>query len=473
MGETAQASVLEGIDLKHLTREEAEKIIAQGSEAIIFALLELSVLARNNGKPSPSTPSSQVPPYRKENTSSKRKKPPGRKAGHPGARRPDPEPTVPEIKHTLERCPKCGGVVAEPSEYRTRLIEDIPKAQPIVTKHVIPRCYCKNCKSLVEPVVVDALPGAQLGHRALVLSSWFHYSLGNTLSQITNTLDATFQFSVTEGGLVSAWHRMAGILAPWYEKVHEEALLGAKLHADETGYRVNGKTEWLWCFTNDDLTYYWIDPSRGEPALRHLFAEAYNGVLITDFWGPYDRILGGKRQKCLTHLLRELEKVDKRNASPGWVEFRDPLKRLLQDALRLGKREGISPEEFASKRKRLDLRLDELAEANYRDADAKRLSKRLRKYRHELFTFLDEPGIPPDNNHAEREIRPAVIMRKNCFHNMSQEGAVTQSIWMTLFRTLKRRGHNPVEMIVDALKHHVATGSLPPLPKAVDSNAPP
>ena len=32
--------------------------------------------------------------------------------------------------------------------------------------------------------------------------------------------------------------------------------------ADETGWRVNGKTDWLWCLTTRDLTYYLIDRSR-------------------------------------------------------------------------------------------------------------------------------------------------------------------------------------------------------------------
>ena len=49
----------------------------------------------------------------------------------------------------------------------------------------------------------------------------------------------------------------------------------------------------------------------------------------------------------------------------------------------------------------------------YRDADALRLAKRLRKHWDHLFTFLDLPEVPFDNNLAERYIRPAVILRKN------------------------------------------------------------
>lgn len=471
MGKAAQASILEGIDLKHLSREQAEKIIAQGSEAILFALLELSALARGNGKPAPSTPSSQIPPYLKENSSKRGKKnKPGAQPGHNGSHRKKPvEPTRQE-SHTLEKCPICGGVVSEPTETRKRIIEDIPVAQPEVVEHHIPRCYCKQCKKLVEPPVPDALPSAELGHRTFALSAWLHYGLGTSLSQIASVLDTAFQHPISEGGLIYGWQRIAMLLEPWYHRIADLACESSVLHADETGHRVAGETRWLWCFATSDVTYYHIDDSRGEKALKEFFLEAYEGVLVTDFWGAYNRVVCRKRQLCLVHLLRELEKVDRYNKTAAWDEFRTKLKRLLKDAIRLWKREDLAPEEFASKRKHLDRRLAELIDSKQRDSDAKRLVKRLKKYRHDLFTFLDEPGVPFDNNHAEREIRPAVLMRKNSFHNMTDEGALVQAMLMTVFRTLKRRGLNPVDSLVEALREYVATGTLPPLPERPDSS---
>ena len=148
-----------------------------------------------------------------------------------------------------------------------------------------------------------------------------------------------------------------------------------------------------------------IDRSRGEPAIRKFFTEAFAGILITDFWGPYEYVIAAFKQKCFVHLLRELKKVDIRNQSPGWCAFRKILKRLVLDALRLGKRDGLSPTEYASRRKRLDIRLVEIIATLWEDADAKILVKRLIKYRDQLFTFLDHDGVPADNNHGEREIR--------------------------------------------------------------------
>lgn len=469
MGETARASVLEGIDLTKLTEEQARTLFAQGEEAVIWALLQLAAMAQANGKPSPSTPSSQIPSYLKEDTANRKKKKPGARPGHNGSRRKKPVESERDEKHTLEKCPVCGGAVGEPSETRERIVEDIKETKPEVVKHIIPRCYCKKCKKLVEPPVPDALPGADIGHRTYALSAWLHYGLGNSLSQIASVLDIAFQHSISEGGLIGGWQRIAMILEPWYHQIADLACESSVLHADETGHRVAGKTHWLWCFATSDVTYYHIDDSRGEKALREFFIEAYNGVLVSDFWPAYKRVLCRKRQMCLVHLLRELEKVDQKNASEGWVAFRTRLKRLLGDAIRLWKRDSVPHDEFASKRKRLDSRLKELIDSKPKDPDAKRLTKRLKNHRHELFTFLDEPGVPFDNNHAEREIRPAVLMRKNSLHNMSHEGALVQSMLMTVFRTLKRRGLNPVDTVVDALREYVVTGTLPPLPERPDS----
>ena len=103
----------------------------------------------------------------------------------------------------------------------------------------------------------------------------------------------------------------------------------------------------------------------------------------------------------------------------------------------------------------------------YDDADARRLGERISRYRDHLFTFLDKPQVPPDNNHAERQVRPAVIMRKNILCNRSVGGARTQAILMSVYRTLKLRGHDPTKTIAGALRVMLQTGKLPPLPMRV------
>jgi len=164
----------------------------------------------------------------------------------------------------------------------------------------------------------------------------------------------------------------------------------------------------------------------------------------------------------------------KSGKSPGedWPKFAKTLRRLLGDAIRLWRRrEELSTETHASRRDRIHRRLAELIDTPWKDSNAKRLVKRFRRHQDELFTFLDQEGVPFDNNHAERSIRPAVHvsrkwLRKNSPGNRSQKGADCQAVLMSVFRTLKQRGHDPIRTVTAALAEYLATGKLPPLPAA-------
>ena len=204
--------------------------------------------------------------------------------------------------------------------------------------------------------------------------------------------------------------------------------------------------------------------------MQKFFTDVFEGVLITDFWAPYESVCAGDRQYCLVHLLRELEKVDSHNDSAEWWAFAKKLRRLLRDGIRLRKRPDFVPGNFQSPVDRLNARLAKLAAEEHLDADARRLTKRLRKHAEFIFTFLDYADVTFENNFAERQIRPAVILRKNSQSNRSEQGAATQAILMSVYRTLKLRGLNPTRTIADALNTYLTTGQLPPLPDADIAN---
>lgn len=455
----------------NLTAEEAQAIYEQGPEAVVFALLQLAkLLADKQGKPSdsPSTPSGMKPVYEKE-TIAKRRKKPGCKKGHPGSRRPTPPVIDQQVVLRLERCPVCQSKVTPCAETRTRIVEDIPETiNPVVTQFTIHRDWCPQCRQRVEPKVADALPGAQIGNHVMVLSAWLHYGLGVTIDQIISVFNFHLHFKLTPGGLVQMWYRLQEILFGWYDEIKAQALRAKTLFADETGWRVKGKTWWLWCFTASDLTYYLIDRCRGSPLLRKFFKREFQGILVTDFWGAYNAIRCMAKQKCIPHLLRDMLRVEKYEA-PGrsWQRFAKKLRRLLRDGMRLSKHSERTAPDYASKRQRLTLRLQDLLEQPWKDKNARRLVKRLRRHANEMFTFLDHPDVPYDNNTAERAIRPAVIIRKNSYANRSEAGADMQAVLMSIFRTLKQRGHNPLPTIVQALRTYLRTGQLPPLPEKV------
>ncbi|RPI89203.1 MAG: hypothetical protein EHM32_12955 [Spirochaetales bacterium] len=105
------------------------------------------------------------------------------------------------------------------------------------------------------------------------------------------------------------------------------------------------------------------------------------------------------------------------------------------------------------------------------DKDCKRLARRLEKYRFELLTFLEIENVDATNNHGERTIRPAVLMRKNYYGNRSERGAEVQAALMSVFRTLEMRGVDPLEYLESALRAGLARGVRPTLPAMLETIA--
>ena len=312
---TATADILDAASLRallgpQLTAEQASLIFQQGQEAVVFALLSLAKQLAEKlpaaTTPDPSTPSGQTPPYSKPAAKGPAE-PRGARSGHPGTHRPTPPRIDARQDHALDACPNCHGPVKRSRASRTRIIEDIPAdITPVVTEHTIPRYWCPGCRTTVEPVVPDALPGSTIGpagRRALGLASLLarhHPGPDHRRLQLPPPVQAVRQAAWSRCGTGCEKSSWPGIWRsrrrPWTVPCFD---------ADETGWRVNGTTHLLWCFTTTDLTYYMIDRSRGSPALKRFFKKEFAGVLVTDFWAAYNAVVSAKKQKCLPHLLRD------------------------------------------------------------------------------------------------------------------------------------------------------------------------
>jgi hypothetical protein len=65
-----------------------------------------------------------------------------------------------------------------------------------------------------------------------------------------------------------------------------------------------------------------------------------------------------------------------------------------------------------------------------------------------MLTFLDYDQVSPYDNHAEQQMRPAVLTRKISRQNRSADGAKAHAILMSLFRSAQLQGLNPVEHVL-------------------------
>ena len=133
--------------------------------------------------------------------------------------------------------------------------------------------------------------------------------------------------------------------------------------------------------------------------------------------------------------------------------FGKRLSELLREAMELreSERRGESVD-YAGKTERLRREVSyHLRDRPMPDRDNGRLQNELGWHddRGNLLRFLDDPGIEPTNNRAERALRGAVIARKVSHCSKTEAGADAFGAFTSVLRTLARKGGG--QSVVDGL----------------------
>ena len=71
------------------------------------------------------------------------------------------------------------------------------------------------------------------------------------------------------------------------------------------------------------------------------------------------------------------------------------------------------------------------------DEEIRKILDRCEKYQDSLFTYLDHEGMPPDNNEAERKLRPFAVQRRVSGGFKSPPLMKHFAVFLSLFMTCK------------------------------------
>jgi transposase-like protein len=408
-----------------------------------------------------------LPPFVKANVADKpASRKPGRKKGHAAALRPMPShidvhETVPVPIDTLGVCccPECRAQLSD-VEHHERYVEELVPSQVITTCYHTTSGWCGNCRKRVEsrgenqPPAAD-LPHAQLGLNALATAMMLRVCYRLPFRQVTRLFVDLPGLKLSPGAIVKQIKRVGGWMEKQYHRIQLAIRAAAAVHADETGWRINGKNGYLWTLSTADHTLYHVDRSRGAKVIADLLGKAFGQggqTLVSDFYSVYDQF-NADQQKCLTHLLRELRDTTASRPELAGHEFFTRCKKLVKDMLRLKKRrEELTAATYQRRVDQVERRLESLAAGQWNDADADRLTRRLAKYRGKLTTFLHKAEVDGTNNAAERAIRPAVVMRKITGGSRGEEGARAWAIVSSVMRTAQQQGRDVLETIKTLLR---------------------
>ncbi len=381
------------------------------------------------------------------------------RAPEENAGRPLDPPTAFE-RHAYKQCPDCGYHLGGGSVWWQRQVVDLPPPAPlVVTEHTFVRRWCPVCRQWCVPPLPagQTLGQGRLGVGIAGLVATLRTTLRLPIAQIQLYLAAVHGLRLSTGGIVDLLRRVAQVSAPAVADLRAQVQASPIVPGDETGWRENGQHGYIWVLTTPGpapACYFERDRSRAHTVLDRLLGDQFRGVLVSDFYGGYNSY-AGTHQRCWAHLLRDLHDLKEHHptqwAARAWARA---VRRLYTGAT--GFLHTTDPPS-AAQRARYYARLVATSHRlGLRYAQAKghpchALAKRLLRHEAELFQFVRIPGLSPDNNLAERRIRPLAVTRKISGGTRSPEGSATRMALTSLFTTWQARGLNPFTACVALL----------------------
>lgn len=409
---------------------ESLNLIVEELRVMVFGKKRKKKMSQNDGSSS-NTNNSQDS---KERKSANRSKDSYRRSA------PKEEEVSETFIHLLASCPDCGTALTTIKQV-IRYVEDLPNLEILhqllkrVEKHIIETGFCPNCgkRKTVFPILPQI---CTLGESVKKFICYLNIVMRLSLEQISCLLQDTAKLSVSDGEIVTILDEQAKKLTPENERIAQRIRAAPGRHYDESGWRVQkeglGNYAWITRSTETEDTIFLLGVSRGKGNAEKLRGEVDNQVGITDDYSVYDHLFA-RHQLCLAHPNRKLRDLAESKVLSGGkiavcTKAYEAFSELYED-LELTLATEYQKEYWLQKRGEYIRRLKEIVVVTDQDPEKlKKVKRSLNDNSEKYFTCLFQPGIPCDNNKAERGFRHLVLKRKSSYGSKTQKGADTTSI---------------------------------------------
>ncbi len=330
-------------------------------------------------------------------------------------------------------------------------------SQPHITEYRRHVARCAKCGYKTKAKYDrEAIPASAFGPRLMsvvaMLTGDYHLSRRRTVRLMWDVLGVR----ISLGAVSNIENRIADAIEPAVVEAFEQVLHARVKHTDGTSWRQSGVLLSLWTIATTMATVFKILPNGRQATLKLLFREK-RGVLVSDratalmFWAME------RRQICWAHLVRKFISFSERDGPAGrfgheLLDFTAIIFQYYNDY----KSGTLSREEFLAcmvpVRVQFEIALRRAALANI-----PRLSgscENLLAHRVALWTFVEQHGVEPTNNHAERELRAFVLWRKRSFGTQSQRGNRFAERLMTINHTARKQNKNVLAFLTACCEAH-------------------
>ena len=380
-----------------------------------------------------------------------------------------------EITHDIDESEKtcgCGAELSRIGEETSEKIEIIP-AKINVIRHIRPKYACKACEGAADeqkaavriaPAPRQLLPKsiASAGLISYIVTSKYEDALPlYRQEKIFRRIGAEIPRASMARWIIKLGERVSPLL----QVMDRRILSGSIIQMDESRIQVHGEPgkenssqSYMWVARGgppeQPLTRYMYHQSRsGEVARSYL--NGFQGYLQSDAYGPYNTIgqwEGVVHVGCLAHVRRKFDEADK--ATPKGSGAAKEILSLIRKIYGVEKELGgksLSREEFLRLRREkaepLFEGLQRKLEKKHEQVPPSTALGRAVEYALEVLPkvrrYLDVYHLTPDNNAAERAIRPFVVGRKNWQFSDTPSGAHASAAFYSLIETAKGASLQP------------------------------
>jgi len=383
-----------------------------------------------------------------------------------------PEQVDEIVEHWPARCRSCAHAFAEPErvdavEPWRHQVSELPPTAVRVIEHRLHGVCCPACRARTRAELPAGVPGSAFGPR--LQAAIVTLAVRNRVSRRDTTELARELFGVelATGSVDAIVQRAGELLEAPYQQLQAYLREAPAVNVDETGWRLRGAKRTLWGAFTDTAALLRVAPDRHERELVELLGEQFAGTCCSDRWWAYNRFDPGKRQVCWSHLVRDFT---------AHSEGMGALKELGETGLRVaerlfaawhtykrnGDRRALKRRLAPAKRELLTV-LKTNSTKNARNRYSKTIATNLLKLWPALWTFADQDGVEPTNNHAERGLRGAVIYRKLSHGSQSEQGERTIERLLTASITCRLQKRSLFTYLADALTANIRGDPTPAL----------
>lgn len=385
----------------------------------------------------------------------------GAPKGHPGSTLRFVEHPDEIILHGLSSCPDCQHSLTEVESqtYEKRQVFELPPPRIVTTEHRAEKKYCSHCCRMQRASFPEQVAApVQYGTSLAVWTVYLHAYQMLPLDRIAQLFaDLTGQ-RPSEGTLLTMLDRSYTALEPVEQTITEQLLATAKLHADETGCRVGGKTHWMHVVSDEAWTLLRFHALRGSQAMDTIdVLPRYTGTVVHDCMQSYfNDKYRFEHALCNAHLLRECQGIAKYDGHTWPVHMIELLKEGWRRA-RASRQaeESLEPAFIQTLKDRYDtileagkreweldtVRLKTSTKGRKIQSKAGNLGQRLSLHKEAILSFLWRPHIPFDNNQAERDLRMVKVKQKVSGAFRTESGAAIFARLRSAVSTFIKQGH--------------------------------